>query len=251
MTAGPVAVQQLGEVLVVRMQREHKRNAVDHLMAAAIDAALNRLEDDPALRVGILTGTASVFSAGTDMFDAGQKRTVRGGEYGVIRRVRRKPLIAAVEGYALGGGFEIVLSCDLVVATTARFGLPETRRGLVATSGALFRGPRALPLNVAAELLLTGTMLDARRAYALGLVNLLADPGSAVAAAIEMAGQISLSGPTAVAETLTALRELTGAHDTEGWALTDRARSAVLSSSDAAEGVRAFAEKRRPEWKPS
>lgn len=248
--AGPVAVQQLGDVLVVRMQREHKRNAVDHLMAAAIDAALNRLEDDPALRAGILTGTASVFSAGTDMFDAGEKRTARGGEYGVIHRVRRKPLIAAVEGYALGGGFEIVLSCDLVVAaTTARFGLPETRRGLVATSGALFRGPRALPLNVATELLLTGTMLDARRAYTLGLVNVLADPGSAVAAALEMAGQISLSGPTAVAETLTALRALAGACDTQGWALTDRARSAVLSSSDAAEGVRAFAEKRRPEWK--
>jgi enoyl-CoA hydratase len=245
-------VEQLGDVLVVRMQREHKRNAVDHLMAAAIDASLNRLEDDPALRAGILTGTATGFSAGTDMFDEGEKRTARGGEYGVIRRIRRKPLIAAVEGYALGGGFEIVLSCDLVVAaTSARFGLPETRRGLVATSGALFRGPRALPLNVATELLLTGTTLDARRAYTLGLVNVLAEPGSAVAAALEMAGQISLSGPTAVAETLTALRELTGTHDAEGWALTDRARSEVLSSPDAAEGVRAFAEKRRPEWKPS
>src|SRR5439155_16528626 len=141
-------------------------NAVDAVLAAGIDDALNRLEDDPALRVGILTSTPTVFSAGTDMYDPGEKRTARGGEYGVIRRVRRKPLIAAVEGYAVGGGFEIVLSCDLVVAsTTARFGLPETLRGLVATSGALFRAPRALPLNVATELLLTGAMLDADRGY--------------------------------------------------------------------------------------
>lgn len=252
MAAGPVAVEQLGDVLVVRMQREHKRNAVDHVMAAAIDAALNRLEDDPAVRSGILTGTANVFSAGTDIFDEGEKRTVRGGEYGVIRRERRKPLIAAVEGFALGGGFEIVLACDLVVAATAaRFGLPETRRGLVATSGALFRGPRALPLNVATELLLTGATLDAGRAHALGLVNVLAEPGAAVAAALELARQISLSGPTAVAETLAALRELTGASDAHGWSVTERAQFVILSSPEAAEGVRAFGEKRLPEWDQS
>jgi enoyl-CoA hydratase/carnithine racemase len=244
-----VTVEAVGEVLVVRMNREAKRNAVDSVLAAGIDDALNRLEDDPALRVGILTGTPAVFSAGTDMYDPGEKSTARGGEYGVIRRVRRKPLIAAVEGYALGGGFEIVLSCDLVVAsTTARFGLPETLRGLVATSGALFRAPRALPLNVATELLLTGAMLDADRGYRLGLVNLVTEPGGAVDGALRLAEQIRKSGPNAVAETLTALLGLTAATDADGWAATDRARSAVLASPDADEGRRAFAEKRQPRW---
>jgi enoyl-CoA hydratase/carnithine racemase len=244
-----VVVETVGEVLVVRMNRAAKRNAVDAALTAGIDAALNRLEDDPALRVGILTGTPTVFSAGTDMYDPGEKITERGGEYGVIRRVRRKPLIAAVEGYAVGGGFEIVLSCDLVVAsTTALFGLPETLRGLVATSGALFRAPRALPLHVATELLLTGALLDADRAYVLGLVNAVTEPGQAVDGALRLAAQICGSGPTAVAETLTALRELTGATDKAGWAATDRARSAVLASPDADEGRQAFAEKRQPRW---
>ncbi len=246
-----VLVETVGAVLVARMNREAKRNAADAALAAGIDAALNRLEDDPALRVGILTGTQTVFSAGTDMYDPGEKSTARGGEYGVVRRVRRKPLIAAVEGHAVGGGFEIVLSCDLVVASsTARFGLPETLRGLVATSGALFRAPRALPLNVATELLLTGAQLDADRAYRLGLVNEVVPPGKAVDGALRLAERICRSGPRAVAETLTALRELTGATDAEGWAATDRARSAVLTSPEADEGRRAFAEKRQPQWAP-
>src|SRR5437870_497639 len=158
------------------MNRETKRNAVDAVLAAGIEDALNRLEDDPALRVGILTGTPTVFSAGTDMYDPGEKRTARGGEYGVIRRVRRKPLIAAVEGYAVGGGFEIVLSCDLVVAsTTARFGLPEIKRGILPACGGLFRTGSAVPRNLANELLLTGEPIDAARAHAAGFVNVLTE----------------------------------------------------------------------------
>jgi enoyl-CoA hydratase/carnithine racemase len=218
-------------------------------MAVALDEAMNMLEDDPDLRVGVLAGTRTVFSAGTDMFDERDKRTPRGGEYGLIRRTRRKPLIAAVEGHAVGGGFEIVLSCDLVVAgATARFGLPETRRGLVATSGGLFRAPRVLPLNIAAELLLTGATLDAARGHALGLVNLVVDPGNAVDAAVGIGERICESGPAAVAESLQALRDIVGAGDTDGWARTERARTAVLASADPAEGVRAFAEKRDPRW---
>ena len=160
------------------MQREAKRNAVDRQLADELDGALNLLDDDPELWVGVLTGTASVFSAGSDMTAAGDNVTERGGEYGIIRRVRRKPLIAAVEGPALGGGLEIVLACDLVVAaTTATFGLPEVARGLVATSGALFRAARTLPVNLAREMLLTGQPIDAARAHAAGLVNRLAEPG--------------------------------------------------------------------------
>ena len=146
-----------GRVLVVTMQREAKRNAVDRQLADELDAALNLLDDDPDLWVGVLTGTPNVFSAGSDMTAAGDNVTERGGEYGIIRRVRRTPLVAAVEGPALGGGMEIVLACDLVVASTsATFGLPEVARGLVATSGALFRAARLLPVNLAREMLLTG-----------------------------------------------------------------------------------------------
>jgi enoyl-CoA hydratase len=244
-----VVSERRGQVLVVRMEREEKRNAVDHDLAVGIDEALNALEDDSSLRVGVLTGTLRCFSAGTDILDTRSKITERGGEYGVIRRIRSKPLIAAVEGLALGGGFEIALSCDLIVAsTTAYFGLPEGRRGLVATSGALFRAPRALPLNIAAELLLTCANLSAERALVLGLVNAVVDPGTAVDAAVAMAEQICLSAPTSVAQALLTLRELTGWQDADGWARTDAARTAVRASPDAAEGVRAFAEKRQPRW---
>src|SRR5438067_498750 len=154
----PVQTEARARVLVVSIRREHKRNAIDQEIADGIGAALDRLEDDPELWVGVLTGTPAVFSAGSDLAASKSRSTAtdRGGEYGVIRRDRVKPLIAAVEGPALGGGFEIVLACDLVVAARdASFGLPEVKRGLVPTCGGLFRAPRALPLNVAKEMLLT------------------------------------------------------------------------------------------------
>ena len=196
------------------MARQEKRNAVDRDLALALDAALNALEDDPALRAGVLTGTATVFSAGTDMYDPRDKSTPRGGEYGVIRRERSKPLIAAVEGPAVGGGFEIVLSCDLVVAAEdATFGLPETLRGLVATSGALFRAPRALPRHVAVELLLTGATLDRRARYDLGLVNRVVPTRHRGRGRRRAGAARSRAGPLAVAETLRALRELAGRHE--------------------------------------
>ena len=170
-----------GRVLVVSMHREAKRNAVDRALADAIDAALNEIEDDDSIRVGVLTGTTSVFSAGSDLTSRGDYVTERGGEYGVIRRDRRKPLIAAVEGLALGGGMEIVLACDLVVAgRDARFGLPEVSRSLVPTCGALFRAPQTLPVNLAREMLLTGEPIEAERLFAAGVVNVLTEPGGAV-----------------------------------------------------------------------
>jgi enoyl-CoA hydratase/carnithine racemase len=145
-----------------RCSEKENDHAVDRELADALDEALNTLDDEDELSVGVLTGTSTVFSAGSDPTSGGDYVTERGGEYGIIRRQRRKPLIAAVGGRALGGGLEIVLSCDLVVASTsARFGLSEVRIGLIPTCGALFRSPNALPLNLARELILTGEPIDA------------------------------------------------------------------------------------------
>ncbi|WP_024792907.1 enoyl-CoA hydratase-related protein [Tomitella biformata] len=238
-----------GKVLVIHLERPDKRNAINEAMAAGIDAALNRLDDDPDLWVGVLTGTPAVFCAGTDIKEGSGPLTERGGEYGIIRRTRDTPLIAAVEGMALGGGFEIALACDLIVAARdATFGLPESLRGLVATSGALFRAPRALPVNVARELLITGNRLTADRAFTLGVVNEVAEPGDALAAALRMAEQICLSSPVSVRESLRAVHALTADDDVAGWEITERAKQVILASADKREGIDAFFEKRPPRW---
>ena len=250
MTSGSTCVpyERHDRTLVIRMEREAKRNAIDQSMTRGIDAALNLLEDDDQLWAGVITGTTAVFSAGTDLKD-GSGRTERGGEYGVIRRRRAKPLIAAVEGPAFGGGFEIALACDLVVASrTARFALPESRRGVVASSGALFRAMRALPLNVARELLITGAMLDAERGYQIGFVNRVTDPGQALAVALELADDICASSPVSVAASLTALAAQHDADDAAGWGVTVEAVERVMASDDMREGVAAFFEKRPPRW---
>jgi enoyl-CoA hydratase/carnithine racemase len=245
----PVETERVGRVLVVTMRREEKRNAINEELAAGIGAALDTLDDDPDLWVGVLTGTPAVFSAGTDLSVGASPRTERGGEYGIIRRERAKPLIAAVEGPALGGGFEIVLACDLVVAsTTASFGLPEVKRGLIPTSAGLFRSPRALPLNVAKEMLLTGQNLTPERAYSLGLVNVVAEPGRAVAEALELAARICAVAPVAARASLRALERVQTADDELGWSATADAITAISGSADAAEGIQAFFERREPEW---
>lgn len=244
-----VITERRGRVLLVRMDRAAKRNAVDVEMTAGLDAALNELDDDPELWAGVLAGTPTAFCAGTDLASGAGEPTGRGGNYGVVRRDRRTPLVAAVEGIAYGGGFEIVLACDLVVAArTARFALPETARGLVANCGALFRTPRALPRNVANEMLLTGLPLDAERAWALGLVNRLVEPGEAEAAALELAEQVCANAPVAQRATLAALVDDVAEADARGWAATDRAQATIVASADAAEGVAAFREKRAPRW---
>jgi enoyl-CoA hydratase/carnithine racemase len=220
-----------GRALVVRIERPEKRNAIDEATAAGIDDALNRFQDDPRLWVGILTGTPDLFCAGTDIVAGPGEPTPRGGPYGVIRRGHTKPLVAAVEGLALGGGFEIAMACDLVVAsTTASFGLPETRRGLVANSGALLRAMRCLPRNVALELLITGTRLDGGRAHEIGFA------------------EICESSPTAVSATLQALEEQWAAAEERGWAATGRAEQRIAAGPDKQEGLDAFAPKRAPHW---
>ena len=237
-----------GRVLVVHIEREHKRNAIDPEITAGIDAALNRLDDDPDLWAGVITGTPSVFSAGTDL-RAGMSGTERGGQYGIIRRRRLTPLVAAVEGPALGGGLEIVLACDLVVAsTTARFGLPEVQRSLVPICAGVFRSVRALPLNVAHELLLTGDPIDAERAERLGLVNRVTAPGEALDEAVALAARICRNGPVAVRETMRILEGLRTGPDALGWELTEAAESVIRSSADTLEGVEAFFERRDPRW---
>lgn len=244
-----VEVQRRGRVLVVSMRREAKRNAVDRAMADALDEALNELDDDDEVWSGVLTGTNSVFSAGSDFTADGDYVTERGGEYGIIRRRRRKPLIAAVEGPALGGGLEIVLACDMVVAsTTARFGLPEVAVGLVPTCAALFRAPHAFPVNLARELVLTGDPISSERAYQAGFVNVLADGGQAVDRAVELAERVCANAPVSVRASLAAINDRTADGDERGWELTREAIEAIQGSEDSREGVRAFLEKRPPKW---
>lgn len=237
-------------ILVVHIEREAKRNAIDVETALGIDAALNRLDDDPELWVGVLTGTRTVFSAGTDLKDGLDFRTERGGEYGVIRRrLGVKPLVAAVEGVAFGGGFEIALACDLVVASAgARFALPETLRGLVPTSGALFRVIRALPLHVAKELLITGAELSAEQARQFGFVNRVTEAGQALEGALAVAEEICASSPVAVRAVLDAVAAQLADDDRRGWEETARAMETIRGSADSREGIAAFFERREPRW---
>jgi enoyl-CoA hydratase len=244
-----VGRQREGRVLVIAMERARKRNAIDRAMADALDDALNELDDDPDLWAGVLTGSADIFSAGSDLTAGGDYSTARGGEYGLIRRRRRKPLIAAVEGPALGGGLEVVLACDLVVAaSTARFGLPEVAIGVVPTCAGLFRAPRALPLNVARQLILTGRPIDAVRGYEVGFVNVLAEPGRALHEALALAQQICTNAPVSVQSCLAAVNDIVATDDALGWEQTDQALRAATGSADAREGVAAFLEKRPPVW---
>lgn len=245
-----VETRREGHVLVITMVREAKRNAVDRRMADALDVALGELDDDDSLWVGVLTGGESIFCAGSDLRSNGDYVTERGGEYGIIRRARRKPLIAAVEGKALGGGLEIVLSCDLVVASVdAEFGLPEVSIGVIPTCAGIFRAPTALPLNLARELILTGEPIDAERAYAAGFANRLVERGETVAAALELAARITKNAPLSVQGCLRSVNEFVAGAEERGWALTERAFEEIAGTEDQREGVLSFLEKRAPQWK--
>jgi len=246
----PVTTERRGRVLIARLDRPEKRNAMNGEMTRGLDAAMNQLEDDPELWVGVLTGLGGVFSAGSDLRDANNNSTERGGPYGVIRRKRAKPLIAAVEGFAFGGGFEMALACDLVVAArSASFALPEVKRGVLALYGGIFRAAHALPLNIARELVLTGDPLSAERGERLGLVNVLCAPGRTLDEALALAERICANSPVSARESLRVINESLEAGDALAWELSADAAATVRKSEDTREGVAAFFEKRKPEWK--
>ena len=250
-----VEYEQQGRIAVLTIRRPEARNAVNGDVARGMEAAIDRLEEDDDVWVGIVTGEGPVFSAGADLkaISAGQAadlQTERGGFGGIAHRERTKPLIAAVDGPALAGGCEIVLSCDLVVASTqARFGIPEVKRSLVAAAGGLFRLPRVLPRFVAMEMALTGDPISAERAHELGMVNELVEPGQAVEAAKALAERICANAPVAVRLSRKVVLEGAGAPDDEAWKITHAAMGEVVRTEDFAEGPRAFIEKRAPEWK--
>jgi enoyl-CoA hydratase/carnithine racemase len=245
-----VRTEARGRVLLIALDRDAKLNAMDRDMTLALDAAMNRLEDDEALWAGVLTGNGRAFSAGSDLADPDRNSTERGGPYGLIRRARRKPLIAAVDGLAFGGGFEMVLACDLVVASTrARFALPEVKRGLLALYGGVFRAARALPPNLAREMVMTGEPIGAERAHALGLVNRLCAEGAAVDEALQLAEAICANSPVAVRESLGVLNQAIEAADQLAWQLSGEAALRVRASEDSREGIAAFLGKRAPVWR--
>ena len=249
-----VDFEQRGPFAVVKINRPEARNAVNGAVAHGIEEAIDKIEADDSIWVGILTGEPPVFCAGADLKEinsgnAGGLQTERGGFGGIVQRERTKPIIAAVDGPALAGGTEIVLSCDLVVAsTTATFGIPEVKRSLVAAAGGLFRLPRKIPFNVAMELALTGDPITAELAHHHGLVNRLCEPGEALDTAVALAEQICANAPVAVRETRKILLEATTAPDEVGWRMSMEGMAKAMSSQDFSEGLTAFIEKRPPKW---
>ena len=250
-----VELERRGNVAVVTLNRPEARNAVSPEVSQTMAAVLDEIEADTGLRAVVLTGRGEVFSAGADLKVVAQGRANdiargKGGFAGVVSRDFPKPMIAAVNGAALAGGFEIVLSCDLVVAAeTARFGIPEVKRGLMAAAGGLIRLPKRVPLATALELAMTGDPIDAARAFQLGLVNRVVPAERVVDEAIALAERIGENSPIAVRNSRQLMREAVEMSEADGWARTLELSLPVFESGDAIEGATAFAEKRPPVWR--
>ena len=248
-----VIVERRGFVQVITINRPEAKNALNLAVATAVAAAVDELDESDDLRVGVLTGAGGTFSAGMDLkaFLSGESPALPGrGLCGITQTPPRKPLIGAVEGWALAGGFELLLACDLVVAGEgSRFGVPEVKRSLVAAGGAAIQLPGRMPFALALELLLTGEPIDAARAAQVGLVNRLVPAGTAVDAAVDLANVIADNGPLAVAATKAVARGSVDWTFEEAWQKQGAIVGPVFASEDAREGATAFAEKRKPVWK--
>jgi enoyl-CoA hydratase len=253
-STAPLLTERRGPVLVMTLNRPEVRNAIDKPLAEAIAAALDELDADTELRVGVLTGAGRGFCAGMDLKrfgETGERPWVGDrGFAGIVRRPPRKPLIAAVEGFAVAGGLEIALACDLIVAARGtKLGLPEVTRGLVAAGGGLRRLPRLLPSALAIELALTGDLITAERAHEAGAISRLTEPGQALDAALELAERIGRNAPLALAGSKQVLQQQWSWSDDEFWDRQAEIVEPIATSEDAREGARAFTEKRAPEWR--
>jgi enoyl-CoA hydratase len=253
--ADEVLRERQGHVEILTINRPEARNAINGAVSQAMSTALDELTEDPDCWVVVITGSGDkAFSAGMDLkaFSSGEGGGIlgaSGGFGGITQRVFPKPIIAAVNGSALAGGFEIMLSCDLVVAAEhATFGIPEAKRGLIAGAGGLIRMPKRLPIAVALELAMTGDSISAARAFELGLVNRVVPADVVLEEAISLADRIAANAPLAVRYSKSVMKQAAEVSEAEGWKLNAEAVGVVFSSADAMEGPIAFAEKRPPNW---
>jgi enoyl-CoA hydratase len=248
----PVLAERRENVLLITLNRPEVRNSVNAALAAGVGGALDQLDGDDGLSVGVLTGAGGFFSAGMDLgaFVKGESPWFADrGFAGIAQRASRKPLIAAIEGFAVAGGMEIALACDLIVAAKgAKLGIPEAKRSLVAAGGALLRLPQRMPYHIVMELALTGDTMPAERFYDFGVVNVLAEPGGAVDAALELAARLAKNGPLALTASKRVLQDQFDWSSEEMWGKQAEITTPVFASEDAKEGANAFKEKRDPVW---
>jgi enoyl-CoA hydratase/carnithine racemase len=253
MSEQPLLTERRDRVLLITLNRPEARNAVNLAMAEAMDAALDQLDSDDELSIGVIAGEGKGFSSGMDLkaFASGERPWAGDrGFAGIVQRPAEKPLIAAIEGFAVAGGLEIALACDLIVAAKgAKLGVPEVKRGLVAAGGALRQLPRRLPGAIAMELALTGESIIAERGAELGLVNRLADPGKALEVALELAGELAANAPLALRASKSVLRQQASWDEETFWREQGAIIGPVFASEDAIEGATAFSEKRVPNWR--
>jgi enoyl-CoA hydratase len=248
----PLLTERRDRVLLITLNRPDARNAVNLAMAEAMNTALDELDATDELSVGVIAGEGKGFSSGMDLkaFATGERPWAARGFAGIVQKPADKPLIAAIEGFAVAGGLEIALACDLIVAAKgAKLGIPEAKRGLVAAGGALRQLPRRLPAAIAMELALTGETITADRGAELGLVNRLADPGEALDVALELAAEVAANAPLATAASKTILNQQGSWDDETFWAKQGEIVAPVFTSEDAIEGATAFSEKRAPNWR--
>jgi enoyl-CoA hydratase len=253
MNEQPLITERHDRVMLIKLNRPDARNAVNLAMAEAMAAALDELDATDELSLGVITGEGKGFSSGMDLkaFATGERPWAKDrGFAGIVQRPAEKPLIAAIEGFAVAGGLEIALACDLIVAARdAKLGIPEAKRGLVAAGGALRQLPRRLPAAIAMELALTGETISAERGAELGLVNRLAEPGKALETALELANEVAANAPLALRASKTVLNEQWSWDDRTFWEKQGEVTAPVFTSEDAIEGATAFSEKRAPSWK--